>query len=263
MNLQIEVTTLAWCWKLKPKTGEVLGFTSSDVDLHIDDITFLANSGFTPSSIYSSNKLNVDNLDIEGMLDSKQISEHDILSGKLDHAELEIFMINYHHPKEGKLSLRTGWLGEISLSRNQFITEVRGLMQTLSQTIGELYSPTCRARFGDMRCKVDIKAYTHQGIVKKVLGLNKFIDDSLQQKNGYFDCGVIKFQSGQSFEVISYFNHTIELFSNPYFEVLEGAKYEIISGCDKHLDTCKYKFNNVINFRGEPHIPTFDKLTLI
>ena len=33
-----------------------------------------------------------------------------------------------------------------------------------------------------------------------------------------------------------------------------GDYYEIYAGCDKTLATCKEKFNNVINFRGEPYI---------
>lgn len=36
--------------------------------------------------------------------------------------------------------------------------------------------------------------------------------------------------------------------------------YNAIAGCDKTLPTCKAKFNNVLNFRGFPHIPGSDHL---
>src|SRR5690606_28340960 len=35
-------------------------------------------------------------------------------------------------------------------------TELRGMTQALSQRIGELYAPECRADLGDHRCKVPI-----------------------------------------------------------------------------------------------------------
>lgn len=265
-HLTNEITTIAWCWKLKPRHGEPLGFTSTDKDIEIDGILFHADCGFTPSAICSSNKLNVDNLDVEGMLDSNTITEDDILSGKFDHAEIEIFMVDYTNISQGKLNLRTGWLGEVTLSKGQFVTEVRGLMQALTQNIGELYSPTCRARFADKRCNIDSAAYTYHGKVQKIYGANKFLDDSLKQKNGYFDYGVITFASGKNigktFEILSYFNHAIELFMKPYFEISEDDTFDITAGCDKHIDTCKQKFNNALNFRGEPHVPTLDKLSI-
>lgn len=39
-----------------------------------------------------------------------------------------------------------------------------------------------------------------------------------------------------------------------------GDTFEAVAGCDKLLSTCK-KFNNVINFRGFPHLPGRDALT--
>ncbi len=53
--------------------------------------------------------------------------------------------------------MRRGWFGEVTLSEQGiFRTELRGLTQALSQRIGELYSPECRADLGDHRCKVPI-----------------------------------------------------------------------------------------------------------
>jgi uncharacterized phage protein (TIGR02218 family) len=39
-----------------------------------------------------------------------------------------------------------------------------------------------------------------------------------------------------------------------------GDAYSLQPGCDKLLATCKVKFNNVLNFRGEPHVPGTDRL---
>ena len=34
-----------------------------------------------------------------------------------------------------------------------------------------------------------------------------------------------------------------------------GAAFEIFAGCDKRLETCREKFQNVPNFRGFPFTP--------
>jgi uncharacterized phage protein (TIGR02218 family) len=41
-----------------------------------------------------------------------------------------------------------------------------------------------------------------------------------------------------------------------------GDKYSITAGCDKQFNTCVEKFNNAINFRGEPHIPQPERISL-
>ena len=38
-----------------------------------------------------------------------------------------------------------------------------------------------------------------------------------------------------------------------------GDAYSVYAGCDKLLASCKTKFNNVINFRGFPHVPGPDR----
>lgn len=44
------------------------------------------------------------------------------------------------------------------------------------------------------------------------------------------------------------------------YQIQVGDNFEAIAGCDKTISTCKSKFNNIINFRGEPHIPRTDQI---
>ena len=41
----------------------------------------------------------------------------------------------------------------------------------------------------------------------------------------------------------------------------KGALVELSEGCDGTLSTCRDRFGNVANFRGEPHLPGIDLLT--
>jgi uncharacterized phage protein (TIGR02218 family) len=43
--------------------------------------------------------------------------------------------------------------------------------------------------------------------------------------------------------------------------VLPGARVELFEGCDKTIGTCAQRFNNAVNFRGEPYLPGNDALT--
>lgn len=51
---------------------------------------------------------------------------------------------------------------------------------------------------------------------------------------------------------------TIELFLPMPYTMVVGDRFEIYPGCDKAVATCFAKFNNVVNFRGEPYVPGED-----
>lgn len=263
-HLSSEVTTTAICWKLTRSDSTILAFTSHDSDITYDSVTYLANSGFAPSAIANNSELAVDNLDIEGVIDSSYITEADINAGLYDYAQIEIFMLNYESLGQGALNLRTGWLGEVKFSRGRFVVEVRGLMQKLAQNIGQLYSPSCRAKLGDSQCGVTIASYTTTGSITAKTSNQIFSDSALAQADGWFAGGQISFTSGNnnglSMEVKEYRSGQITLVMPMPFDLAVSDTYSMLAGCDKSFDTCIAKFSNAVNFRGEPHIPGIDEM---
>ncbi len=263
-----ETTTLASCWKLTRRDATILGFTDHDKDIVFESVTYKAATGFTPSAIENNSSLGVDNLDIEGMLSDSVIAESDILAGKYDFAEIEIFQVNYNDLTQGALKLRRGWLGEVSLHKHQFVAEVRGLAQRLSQTIGELFSPSCRATLGDSRCTVNLAAHTVSGSVTTVISNQQFIDSARTELSGIFSAGIVVFTSGANnglaIEVKEYNKLTsggqILLTLPMPFPIAIGDSYTMSKGCDKTTDTCFNRFSNIANFRGEPSVPGLDKM---
>jgi uncharacterized phage protein (TIGR02218 family) len=195
-HLAGEVTALATCWKLTRRDALVLGFTDHDQDIVFESIIYKAATGFTPGAVQNTSSLNVDNLDVEGVLSATSITENDVLAGKYDFAEIEIFQVNYKDLTQGSLKLRRGWLGEVSLQKQQFVAEVRGLTQRLSQTIGELYSPACRASFGDNRCKINLTSHTVNGSVTTAISPQEFKDNARMETSGIFNFSTIAFTSG-------------------------------------------------------------------
>ncbi len=264
-----EVTTLATCWKLTRRDATVMGFTDHDRDISFESINYAAASGFTPGAVGSTASLAVDNLEVEGMLSAGFITEADIMAGKYDFAEISIFMLNYADLTQGTLKLRRGWLGEVSLSRSHFVAELRGLAQRLAQNIGELYSPSCRATLGDARCKVNLAEHTVSSAVTTAGGRQEFTATGVTGTSGIYALGQVSFTSGAnnglSMEIKEHsYNATtgarvVLALPMPY-AISAGDTFDIIKGCDKTLATCEARFANVVNFRGEPHVPGLDRM---
>lgn len=263
-HLAQEVTTLATCWKLTRRDGTVLGFTEHDRNLLIDSITYLASSGFTPSAIASNTNLAADSLALEGVLDADLITERDILAGLYDFAEIEIFMVNFADTSQGKLTLRRGTLGEISLQQQQFTAEIFGLTEQMAQVVGDLYSPSCRAKLGDDKCKVNLADFTVTGTLTGVTSSAVVSDDALMQAAGWFNFGRFTFTSGENNgltrEVKNFTGGQLTFALAFPYPIVIGDTYTLSAGCDKTSGTCKAKFTNLINFRGEPDVPGTDAM---
>jgi uncharacterized phage protein (TIGR02218 family) len=82
---------------------------------------------------------------------------------------------------------------------------------------------------------------------------------------GYWDYGKITMTTGASaglsMEIKAYSLGTITLQLQLPRGVEAGDEYEIQVGCGKRfLEDCVQRFNNGINFRGEPHLPGIDQV---
>ncbi len=92
-----------------------------------------------------------------------------------------------------------------------------------------------------------------------IIDERRFEDTNLTESDEYYKHGVVKFFGSTAFEgvVKEYKNKVVTLFTSPPYQISAGDKYSILAGCDKTFPTCRSKFNNTVNFRGEPYIPGF------
>jgi len=262
-HLAGETTTVCTCWKVTREDATVFAFTDHDRDLVIDGVTYLAASGYTASNVVTHAALDVDNLTLEGLLTDDSITEDDLRAGLWDRAAIEIFLVNWADLTQGALIQRTGHLGEVTCNRGSFSAELRGLTQAYSRVIGELTSPGCRADLGDARCGVDLGPFTVTGTITAVDADLVTLSDSSRTEpgpdsssSGYFDFGLLTMTSGDndgfSMEIKSYDVGVFVLQLPLPYVVAVGDTYTASAGCDKALATCRDKFDNVVNFRGEP-----------
>lgn len=115
------------------------------------------------------------------------------------------------------------------------------------------------------------EAWTRHAVVDTVTSRRVFtitVTDA-RAVDGWFDGGAVRFDDGNnagiSMEVKRWVDSSglLTLFLPMPFDVVPGDKFSIYAGCDKRRETCFTKFNNVINFRGEPDLPGLDALKRI
>jgi uncharacterized phage protein (TIGR02218 family) len=264
-------TTLARLWKITRLDGVVYGFTDHDAALSFGGVNYRPTSAFDASAISTRAELNVDNLEVVGILDDAGITAEDIEAGRWDGASVRIVEVNWADLSMGENVLRIGEIGNVQRRRGQYVAELRGLMQKLQNNVGRVVSPSCDAALGDARCGVDLDGspgYRVAGTITSVTSRRVFAASSLAQAAAYFSGGDVTFTSGLNDGIrMEVKTHgaigALQLQLPMPFAVQVGDTFTIVPGCDHTKDTCKAKFNNVVNFRGFSFVPGPDKTLLV
>jgi uncharacterized phage protein (TIGR02218 family) len=268
-HLAQEVTTKANCWQLVRRDGQSFFFTDHDQDLEISGNTYLSAIGYQQTALSANSTLAVDNLEVSGILDSDTLIADDLRSGLFDFAEIFLFTVNWADLSQGIMRLRRGTLGEISTTPSGiFQGELRGMVQRLVAKVGDVYTPECRADLGDSKCKVDLASFTVSAVVTAVTDTQNFLLDLTEGRavDGWFAFGGLTWESGEnngrSMEIKTYTlsGNAIELYLPMPRPVVIGDSCRLFAGCDKRHDTCRDKFDNIINRRAEDFIPGYDAI---
>jgi uncharacterized phage protein (TIGR02218 family) len=264
-----EVTTLALCWRLVRRDGGALGFTTHDRDLAIGGLVYRAAPGMLPSAIAAGEGLEVGGLDVAGALTADAITADDLAAGRWDGARVRVFAVDWERPDGETVQLARGELGAVSVTGRRFEAELRGPAAVLDRPVCEATSPECRAQLGDRRCRVDMAGRSLRVRVVACDGDGRVVVDGNGDVGGgeleRFRFGRLLWLSGRNSgvasPVVEIGEGWLRLREPPPFAPEAGAAVEIVEGCDKRLETCRDRFANTLNFRGEPHLPGNDLLT--
>ncbi len=251
-----------------------MGFTSCDRNLTITDengnkILYEARSSVEPSAVRSEASGGVDNLEVIGLLQSTKITDSDIRAGRYDGAKIEVFVTNYLSLGDGKVILLLGNIGEVSISTGQFTAEIRSLSARIGQSVGELTSPLCRVKLlGDLRCTKDLTSFRYVRTVAQIDSVYQIRFTNDTHTDDWFTYGKVEVTSGANAgfkrEVKDHFNsgtNAVCILQEAFpFAFVIGDAVILEAGCDRQMITCRDKFSNLVNFRGEPYIPGTDKV---
>lgn len=264
--------TLAYLVKLTRTDGLVLAVTGHDQDLDYPTgsptVTYKASLSVEASAIITSAALNVDNLDVKGFLDALGVLEADIAAGLWDYCEVRCFRVNWADLTMSDEKLMRGWLGEISVERNAFTSEVRSLSQKLQSRIIELVSESCNADLFDSRCKVvkteGVNQFSGTAVTTVTEAQRRFTCAALAQAEDFFTAGYVLctagLNDGLSKEIKKHNAGGDILLQEPLpYTIAPGDEFTVFAGCLKrYSEDCGTKHNNQANFRGYPFVPGND-----
>ena len=259
-------TILATALRITRTDGQVFGFTTHDLDDTVAGVIYLADPGLDVSDIVLSADAAVGNLQLTTLHDGTTFTLADVLGGVWRNAAFLIFRYNWANLSNGIDILLAGTVGEFELKRNTVVAELRDFRQYLQQSVGDASSKTCRARLGDVRCAKDVAAYTHTGALTGVTSNLMVSDYTRPESVGWFDEGEITFTSGanagRTVKIKSFAGGVFTLALPVFAPLAIGNSYTAVAGCRKRLaEDCRDKFDNVLNFVGEPHRMGVNSLT--
>lgn len=267
----------------------LIGLTSNTRNMTLpghSGITFKSAAGMMPSNAAQS--INDEtSLELTGIYADDLFKRSDVVGGKWQNASIEIFIASWDNVNLGELVVFKGFLGEVKDYGNFFTAEGRGLSSKLSQDVSWVTQRTCRVKkFRDAQCGFTASTVTIDGTTYNVEVSNK--SGVLNANRQY-----ITFQktiwtgSGLSVPPMSFFlNGTVECTAGansglsreitnakedstsvnlyfkrpfPYTDSSIFDRYKITAGCDRTIENCQ-KYDNIINFRGEPFVPGLTQL---
>lgn len=187
---------------------------------------------------------------VEGNYETKGIeNEENILDAK--------FIINLYYPQMNIIRyFNTYESTKICHNGLKFTLHLESIAHKLKQSMTKYYSTSCRACLGDKFCGVNKNDYTKNYNIINV-NYNIIEASNIEEKDGYYDNGIANVD-GNSFTIIKHVKNKISIINS-----LEkyGSVISLTAGCDKNFISCVNKFNNAINFRGEPFIPDMPKFS--
>lgn len=264
-HLDDTTTTMGCCWRITREDGIIFRLTDADVPVQLSDGEYTPTDAGRPSAIENTTDLTTGNLTVQQILSSDQITVDDLNAGLFDNAKVELYWINYENPGQGHITLFVGYFGQVEMHDDvDFEVELKSLSTILEQSVARQYTQQCDADFGDSRCGLSVEDYTYSGTVTAVTDNQIFTDTSITEEDNYYKYGKLTWTSGNNntyqVEVKNQTAGQITLFLPMPYSIEVGDTFNVIAGCDKYFNTCKNKFDNVINFRGFPHVPGRDSI---
>lgn len=278
-DLRSNATTMGFLLKFMPIDGTPFGLTSCNTDVTYDDgdgaLVYRCAFGYTPFDTAQKSDLSVNNSEAASLIAQYPldgVTMNAILRGDFDGCPFVQYLVNYENLTSGRHSIiSSGTTGQISqVDQLACNIELRSLVQTLKQnTMVELTSINCRAKFGDSQCKLSFEWWNAEVVsvgaeADRTFGIE--ITDSNGSRvfgDGYFIPGVAVWESGdnEGFEIeIEEFSSSstgdqeITMVFPVPTDIQIGDTLRIRRDCAKSRPAC-IAYGNIVNYRGEPDIP--------
>jgi len=254
--------------EIRRKSGALLRLAEHQANLTVDGDVSTRARGFRVSSLpFVINAVQTNVVFEVAVIDDGSIDPDDLRNGLYDSAAVQISACSHLIPANGKIKLFKGNFAGIEFSDTGLASiGVEGLLSRTRRLLIEHYSPMCRTWFGDERCKVPLAPLTQAGTVTSISGYNIVISGTAASAaDDYWNLGLIIPTSGQgvgdAWEIRDWItsSNVVKTYIPAVGKISAGDSVNLIPGCDftRGAKGCG-RWNNIINYRGEPYVPGQD-----
>lgn len=257
--------------------GTIYRWTTCDASIKVGANTWLADGTvLRRSNVRITSLLEIDNLQVElsavATLSGKSVGRQ-AAEGLFFGARLQLDHVvgndATHALSLGPiLAWYEGRVAATRLAGNSVQVTVESDIAALQRTILPqfVYQPACSHAVYDPNCTLVKATFTDAGTASGTLSTTQVQATTaaiIAKAAGYYALGVLTFTSGalsgmrravKSFSVsggVGTFTLALPLPSAPAV----NDTFTSYAGCDRKQATCVSKFNNLVNFRGFPHVP--------
>lgn len=261
------LTFICRLWTITRKDGVIFRFTDHDQDIPFEGNDYLSSTSFEATAVRATLNSAANDLDVRVLLAEGSIEYEAMQRGMFDDAPVTLQLVSFTGLTAGAMDLFTGNVGKISLPNRQVATlALVGGVRKTNRVFTENYSATCRASFGDARCKVDLNLYSVNFTIDASLTAQSFTASELVASSAnLFVLGTVEWLTGDNtgtrVEVAGNSAGTVSLLFKPPYQMQAGDTGKIIRGCTKTVAACT-AYGNLANYRGEPYVPGDDGLGL-
>lgn len=116
---------------------------------------------------------------------------------------------------------------------------------------------TCPHSLYGRQCRVDRSSFAHSTTVRSIRSDTRIVElvSDGGQPSGWYDAGLlVDTVTGAQQFILRHFLNDVTLLA-PLQVLVPGRAVTVYAGCDKVVETCRDKFDNVPNFGGFPRHP--------
>lgn len=255
--------TVAVWWRIERRDGVALGLTGHDRDLVFAGLRHRTAPGMVPSAVRRTATFEPDSAEVQGAMSHDAIGEADLAAGRFDGARVSMGLVDWETLEAE--TLFSGTIGSVGREGEQFSAELQSIKQALARQVVPRTSPTCRAEFCGEGCALSATGFTREAVMSEVSAdrqwvklagiadIERFAFGWLRPIDGG-DAGIVlRVQSAQGEWLV---------LERPMAAGSEaGLRVILREGCDHTMATCSGRFDNAVNFQGEPFLPGNDLLT--
>lgn len=186
-----------------------------------------------------------------------EVSRNNELAQQFIPAPLEnkTTLIIYRGHGTGFITLWNGVIGAVTFDDRTAIIRCTPMTSSLKRVgLRRKYQVQCAYPLYSVGCSVNKESFKVQSTVASYLGMSITAGIFATKTDGWFVGG--EFVCNDARRLILEHTGSTIVIASQIIGLSAGDSFTAYAGCDHSLTTCKTKFDNKLNYGGQPYIPT-------